>query len=339
MNFFRLLLTGLSVVGLVSGGAFASPRVSLQGAGATFPYPLYSKWFSEFQKANAGVEINYQSIGSGGGIRQLLAGTVDFGASDAPMTDEELVKAKGPVLHIPTALGAVVISYQLPGVPTGLRLTPSVVADLFLGKIQRWDDGKIVALNPGVRLPQLPVVPVYRSDGSGTTAIFTDYLAKVSPEFQSTVGAGKTVKWPTGLGGKGNEGVTGVVKQTPGAVGYVELVYAASNQLPAAKIKNQAGEFIEASVESVTAAAASVLKSIPQDFRTSITQAPGKNAYPISGLTYLLVFETTGAKAATLRQLIDWAMTTGQKIAPSLHYAPLPAELVRKVQAAAKRIH
>ena len=317
----------------------AQAGTQLQGAGATFPYPLYSKWFSEFQKAKGGVEINYQSIGSGGGIRQLLAGTVDFGASDAPMTDEELAKAKGPVLHIPTALGAVVMSYNLPGVPTGLKFTPELIADLYLGKIQKWDDTKIAAVNPGIKLPSLAVIHVYRSDGSGTTAIFTDYMAKVSPAFKSSVGAGKAVKWPTGLGGKGNEGVTGVIKQTPGAVGYVELVYAASNSLAVGQIKNSSGVFVSPTLEGVTAAAQGALKAMPKDFRVSITDSAGKASYPISSFTYLLVYQAGAAdKTAMLKDLLTWCLKDGQKLASTLNYAPLPKAMVPSIESVVKTI-
>ncbi|MBU6376126.1 MAG: phosphate ABC transporter substrate-binding protein PstS, partial [Bdellovibrionales bacterium] len=257
--------------------------VQLQGAGATFPYPLYSKWFSDFQKKNPEAQINYQSIGSGGGINQLLKGTVDFGASDAPMSNEELAKASTPIVHIPTVLGAVVLSVNLPGVKAALKFTPEVIADIFMGKIQKWNDSKIAALNAGVTLPPVAIVPVYRADGSGTTSIFTDYLVKVSPEFKASVGSGKSVKWPAGLGGKGNEGVTGVIKQTPGAMGYIELIYAESNKLEVAQIRNSSGQYVTPSMESVTAAAQGALKSIPADYRVSITNASGKKAYPISG--------------------------------------------------------
>lgn len=326
-----------SLLATLSSAAWAGSQ--LQGAGATFPYPLYSKWFSEFQKTAGGVEINYQSIGSGGGIRQLLAGTVDFGASDAPMTDEELAKAKSPVLHIPTALGAVVLSYNLPGVASGLKFTPEVIAELYQGKIQKWDDARIAAINPGIKLPSLAVISVYRSDGSGTTAIFTDYMAKVNPGFKAAVGSGKAVKWPTGLGGKGNEGVTGVIKQTPGAVGYVELVYAASNSLAVGQIKNSAGVFVSPSLEGVTAAAQGALKSMPKDFRVSITDASGKTAYPISSFTYLLVYRSGAAeKTATLKSLLGWCLKDGQKLASGLNYAPLPKAMVPSIEAAVKTI-
>lgn len=314
-------------------GSNAHAEVKLRGAGATFPYPLYSKWFSEFQKQKPGIEINYQSIGSGGGINQLLKGTVDFGASDAPMTDQELAKSPTKIVHIPTVLGAVVITYHLPGFTGKLRLNSDVLSDLFLGKIRKWNDPKLLALNSGSVLPALDVVPIYRADGSGTTSIFTDYLAKVSSEFQKSIGSGKSVKWTVGLGGKGNEGVTGVVKQTPGALGYVELIYAESNRLAVADLKNASGAYVTPNLQSVTAAAAGVAKVIPSDYRISLTNSPGKGAYPISGFTYLLIPETgKGQKQQAIKDLLVWVLTSGQKIAPGLSYSPLPPELVVKVQ-------
>jgi phosphate transport system substrate-binding protein len=332
MKRFSFLLSPLVILAALAG-ASAQAAVQLQGAGATFPYPLYSKWFSEFQK-KSGVEINYQSIGSGGGINQLLKGTVDFGASDAPMTDQELSKSSSPIVHIPTVLGAVVLAYNLPEMKAPLKLSPEVVADLFAGKIQKWNDPKIAALNPGAALPATAVLPVYRADGSGTTAIFTDYLTKVSPEFKASVGSGKSVKWPAGLGGKGNEGVTGVIKQTPGAIGYVELVYAESNKMPVAQLKNAAGQFVMPTLESVTAAAQGALKTMPADYRVSITNAEGRKAYPISGFTYLLVQKSgKGAKQQAIKDLLKWTVTEGQKMAPALSYAPLPQELASKIQA------
>jgi len=332
MKRFSLLVLPFVLVSALAG-ASSQAAVQLQGAGATFPYPLYSKWFAEFQK-KGGVEINYQSIGSGGGINQLLKGTVDFGASDAPMTDQELAKSATPIVHIPTVLGAVVLAYNLPEVKTALKLSPEVLSEMFMGKIQKWNDAKIAALNAGVALPATAVLPVYRADGSGTTAIFSDYLAKVSPEFKAAVGSGKSLKWPAGLGGKGNEGVTGVIKQTPGAIGYVELVYAESNQMPVAQLKNAAGQFVAPSIESVTAAALGALKTIPADYRVSITNAEGKKSYPISGFTYLLVLKSgKGPKQQAIQDLLKWAVTDGQKMAPAMSYAPLPKELVTKVQA------
>lgn len=307
----------------------------INGAGATFPYPLYSKWFSEFNSKNPDTQINYQSIGSGGGIRQFLERTVDFGASDAPMKDEDIAKASAPVLHIPTVLGAVVVTYNLKGVDKGLKLTSDVVADIFLGKIKKWDDERIKKLNPTAKLAG-DILVVRRSDGSGTTAIFTDYLSKVSPDWKNTVGQGTAVSWPVGLGGKGNEGVTGLVKQTEGAIGYVELIYAETQKLPYASLKNGAGEFVLPSLESVTEAAAKA--KIPEDFRVSLTNAEGKKAYPISGFTYLLVYrqmiKDKEDKPGKLVKFLKWSAKEGQKYAKDLFYAPLPKALVPKVEKA-----
>lgn len=305
----------------------------INGAGATFPYPLYSKWFSEFHKANADTEINYQSIGSGGGIRQFTDKTVDFGASDAPMTDEQITKAGNAVLHIPTCMGAVVLTYNIPGVATGLKITPEIASDIFLGKIKKWDDAAITKLNPGAKLTG-EILVVHRSDGSGTSAVFTDYLAKVSPEWKEKVGQGTAVNWPTGLGGKGNEGVAGLVKQTPGSVGYVEFVYAVQNDLSFAHLKNKAGQFVAPSTKSVTAAAEGALKDIPADYRLSITNVDGKAAYPIAAFTYLLVPKTISdvEKGTRLVKFLKWAMKDGQKFTEELHYAALPKSLVKKVE-------
>jgi phosphate transport system substrate-binding protein len=306
----------------------------LNGAGATFPYPLYSKWFSEFKKVESKAEINYQSIGSGGGIRQVMDHTVDFGASDAPMTDEQLAKAKPALLHFPMVMGAVVLTYNLPGLKTDLKLTPEIVSGIFMGKITEWKDAALVAANPGVKFPDEPILVAHRSDGSGTTAIFSDWLAKVSPEWKSKVGAGPALKWPTGLGGKGNEGVTGLIKQSPGSIGYVELIYAKSNHLPVAAVKNRAGEFVVPTAASVTAAATVSLKSIPEDFRASITDAEGKGAYPISGFTYLLIpVSMPKAKQKVMSQFLQWALQNGQTLAEPLGYAPLPKTLVQKALA------
>src|SRR3989440_8138089 len=256
----------------------AHAAILVNGAGATFPYPLYSKWFDEFHKRNPDLQINYQSIGSGGGIRQVLEGTVDFGATDGPMTDEQLKSAPVPILHLPTALGAVVPTFNLPGVER-IRFTPEAIAGIFLGRITHWNDPALAEENPGVALPAAPIVPMHRSDGSGTTYIFTDYLAKVSPEWQQRVGRGTSVNWPVGLGGKGNEGVAGLVKQTPNAIGYVELIYAVGNKLPYGDVRNRSGAFIKASLAGVSEAAAGAVKTMPDDFRVSITDAPGKAAY------------------------------------------------------------
>lgn len=318
----------------LSGTALAADTLLITGAGATFPFPLYSKWFSEYNKLHPEQRFNYQSIGSGGGIKQITEGTVDFGASDAPMTEAELAKAPD-VVHVPTVLGAVVVVYNVPGV-SELKLSPATLAGLFLGKIQKWNDPALAQDNPGVKLPDTQVTVAHRADGSGTTAIFTDYLAKVSPEWKAGPGAGKAVKWPVGLGGKGNEGVTGLVKQTPGAVGYVELAYAHQNQLATASLKNRDGQYVRPSIETTSEAAAGV--QLPEDFRVSVTDAAGKNAYPISGFTYLLVRkdQTDKAKGEALLRFLWWATHDGQKMAPTLDYAPLPKPVVAKVEAKLK---
>jgi phosphate transport system substrate-binding protein len=318
----------------------ATAAAAINGAGATFPYPLYSKWFSEYQKINPEVQINYQSIGSGGGIRQLMDKTIDFGASDAPMTNEQLSKAPSPIVHIPTVLGAVAVTYNLPGTDKGLKLTAEALADIFLGKIVKWNDPKIISANPGVKLPDTDIMVVHRSDGSGTSAIFTDYLSKVSPEWKNKAGTATSVNWPVGLGGKGNEGVAGQIKQIPGAIGYVELVYALNNKLPYASIKNKTGAYVMPDMKSVTAAASGTLKSMPADYRVSIANAEGKGAYPISGFTYLLVYKTMpdADKAKKITAFIHWALTDGQKFAEPLYYAPLPKALVSKVEKTLKEV-
>jgi phosphate transport system substrate-binding protein len=307
----------------------------INGAGATFPFPLYSKWFSEYNKLHYDLQFNYQSIGSGGGVKQITERTVDFGASDAPMNEQELAKAPG-ILHIPTVVGAVAIVGN--GIPDGLKMSPEVLAEIFLGKITKWNDAKIAALNPGVKLPDLPIAVVHRSDGSGTTAVFTDYLSKVSPDWKTQVGAGKSVKWPVGLGGKGNEGVTGLIKATPGAIAYVELAYARQNKLPTVALKNADGAFVKPSVESTSEAAAGV--ELPADYRVSITNAKGKGAYPISAFTYLLVYkdQQDAEKGKALLQFLWWAIHDGQKLAAPLDYAPLPKAVVGKVEATIKSI-
>ena len=311
----------------------------INGAGATFPYPIYSKWFSEYHKKNPEVQINYQSIGSGGGIRQFTDKTVDFGASDSPMTDELMKKAGAPVVHVPTVLGAVVVTYNLAGVEKGLKLNSELVSDIFQGKVTKWNDAKITKLNPKLKLAG-DILVVHRSDGSGTSAIFTDYLSKVSPSWKEKVGSGTAVNWPIGLGGKGNEGVSGLVKQTPGSIGYVELIYAESNKLPYAAVQNKAGEFVLPSLKSVTAAADGALKTMPEDFRVSITDAQGKASYPISGFTYLLVWKTIGdvQKGTELVKFLKWAMKDGQGYAAVFHYAPLPKSLVTKIEEKVKGI-
>lgn len=323
--------------------ALAVPAVSqttLNGAGATFPYPMYSKWFSDYHKLHPDVEINYQSIGSGGGIRQVLAGTVDFGASDGPMTDEQLGQAKIKILHIPTVLGAVVPAYNVPGVSGELRFSPEVMADICLGKIANWNDKAIAKDNPGVKLPDKPILVVHRSDGSGTNYIFTDYLSKVSSEWQSRVGKGTSVKWPVGLGAKGNEGVAGMVRQMEGAFGYVELIYAVQNKIPYGTLRNPAGNWLKGSLQGATAAAASV-RNMPADFRVSITNAPGKDAYPISSFTWLLIPTQSkdAAKGKILVDFLNWMLADGEKETTQLDYAPLPENVAAKVKEAIKQVH
>lgn len=314
-------------------------ETNLNGAGATFPNPIYSKWFSEYNHQHSDIKINYQSIGSGGGIQQLTAGTVDFGASDGPMTDDQLSKVSGKVFHIPTVLGADVPTYNIPGVNSELKFTGQVLADIFLGKITKWNDPALAKDNPGVKFPDSDIVVVHRSDGSGTTYIFTDFLSKVSPEWKSKVGKGTSVNWPVGLGGKGNEGVSGTVRQTEGSIGYVELIYAISNNMPYGSVKNPAGTFVKASLESVTAAAGSV-KDMPDDFRVSITNAPGKDAYPISSFTWLLVPAEwiDAGKEKAFVDFLNWMVDQGQTMTSALSYAPLPKSVATKVKARIKEI-
>jgi phosphate transport system substrate-binding protein len=328
MKLHKTKLLGLAIaLGL---SASASAQMMINGAGATFPYPIYSKWFDEYTKVDPSVRFNYQSIGSGGGQKQIMAQTVDFGASDGPMSDENLAKAPGKLLHIPTVAGAVVISYNLPGNPA-LTFDGDTIADMYLGKIKKWNDPKIAALNPGVKLPDNDVVVVHRSDGSGTTFIFTDYLSKVSPEWKQKVGNNTSVKWPTGLGAKGNEGVSGQVKQVPGAIGYVELIYALQNKMDFAQLKNAAGKVVKPSLESVTAALSTA--EIPDDFRFSMTNAPGPDAYPISGATWLLVYQQQKdpSKGKKLIEFLKWAMSKGEGMAKALDYAPLPDSVQQRV--------
>ena len=320
-------------------GLPALAQTTLNGAGATFPYPMYSKWFSEYHKLHPDIEVNYQSIGSGGGIRQVIAGTVDFGASDGPMTDDQLKEAKTKILHFPTVLGADVPAYNIPGVTAELKFTPEALAGIFLGKISKWNDKAITGANPGVNLPDRDIIVVHRSDGSGTTYIWTDYLSKVSPEWQSQSGKGTSVKWPVGLGGKGNEGVAGSIRQLQGSIGYVELIYAVQNNIAYGSVRNAAGNFVKASLESVTAAAASAPK-MPEDFRVSITNAPGKDAYPISSFTWLLIPSQSkdAAKGKILSDFLTWMVTDGQKMTASLSYAPLPDGVVQKEKEAIKQV-
>src|SRR5262249_49818510 len=324
----KRLILGLAIaLGL---SASASAQMMINGAGATFPYPIYSKWFDEYAKVDPSVRFNYQSIGSGGGQKQILAQTVDFGASDGPMSDENLSKAPGKILHIPTVAGAVVMVSNLPGNPS-LKLDGDTVAGIYLGQIKKWNDPKLTALNPGVKLPDQDIVVVHRSDGSGTTFIFTDYASKISPEWKQKVENNTSVNWPAGIGGKGNEGVSGQVKQTPGAIGYVELIYAIQNKMSYAELKNSAGEFVKPTIESVTAALGTA--EIPDDFRFSMTNAPGKDAYPIAGATWLLVYQQQkdANKGKKLVEFLKWALTKGEAMATGLDYAPLPESVQERV--------
>jgi len=310
----------------------APDSVMLNGAGASFPYPIYAKWFSDYNKLHSEIQINYQSIGSGGGIRQLLSGTVDFGASDAPMTDQQLGEAKTKILHFPTVLGAVVPSYNIPGLSQELDFAPEVLADIYLGRITRWNDPAIAKFNKGANLPATDIVVVHRSDASGTSYVWTDYLSKVSPDWEKKVGRNIAVNWPVGLGGKGNEGVTGLVKQTPGAIGYVELIYALQNNVSFGRVRNSDGVFLKADLASVTAAAAAFAKTIPADFRVSITNAPGRASYPICSFTYLLVPTTISDanKKQVIKNFLTWMLNDGQKEVEPLSYARLPKEVVAR---------
>ena len=329
-RFAALLLFVLTACGLL----FAQNALVINGAGASFPYPIYSKWFDEYHKSNPNTQVNYQSIGSGGGIRQVTEGTVDFGATDGPMNDDQLKAYKdkhgAPILHFPTVLGADVPTYNIPGVTGELNFTPEALAGIFLGRISNWNDPAIANANKGVNLPANDIVVIHRSDGSGTTYIWTDYLSKVSSDWKDKVGKGASPNWPVGLGGKGNEGVTGLVKTTPNSIGYVELIYAAQNKMPYGRVKNSAGEFVKADFASVSAAAGGAIKTMPEDFRVSITNAPGKAAYPISSFTWLLIPAkfTDSSKRDALKGFLKWAITDGQNYAEGLSYAKLPREVV-----------
>jgi phosphate transport system substrate-binding protein len=330
MNFkFACAVAGLMVA--ASAGA-----QSLNGAGATFPNPIYSKWFSEYSASHSGVQINYQSVGSGAGIRQASDGIVDFGATDGPMTDQQMSSAKVKLFHIPTVLGAVVPTYSLPGVTAELKFSGEVIADIYLGNITNWHDAKIAALNPGVTLPDHQILPVYRSDGSGTTYIFTDYLSKVSNDFSTRVGRNTSVHWPVGIGQKGNEGVAGMVRNSPYSFGYVELIYALQNKMSYGSVKNPSGKFIKATTGAVTAAAAGAAKNMPNDFRVSITNAPGADAYPISSFTWLLIPTKSAdpAKAKVLVDFLHWMLEHGESEVEALSYAPLPQPVAQKVNGA-----
>jgi len=334
----KVLVTLACAAALVAGTA--AQTVQINGAGATFPYPIYSKWFSEYNKLHPNVQINYQSIGSGGGIRQVTNQTVFFGATDGPMTNDQLLAAPGKIFHFPTVLGADVPVYNIPGVSAELKFTGAVLADIFLGKITKWSDPAITKLNAGVNLPGSDITVVHRSDGSGTTYIWVDYLAKVSAEWKSKVGVATAVNWPTGVGGKGNEGVAGLVTQVPGSIGYVELIYALQNKISYGSAQNMAGEFIRASEQSVTAAAASAAAKMPADFRVSITNAEGRGAYPISSFTWLLLYENPKDKAQSkiMVDFMKWALGDGQKFAGELGYAPLPAGVVKLELAALAKV-
>jgi phosphate transport system substrate-binding protein len=335
----RLTLILLCTLAALSAAA----QTTLNGAGATFPYPMYSKWFSEYHKLHADIQMNYQSIGSGGGIRQLTEGTVDFGASDMPMTDEQLKEAQGKrktrILNLPTVLGAVVPAYNIPGVSGEVKFTPEALAGIFLGRITKWNDKAITSANPGVNFPDKPIIVIHRSEGSGTTFIWTDYLSKVSSDWKNDVGSNASVKWPVGLGGKGNEQVAGLIRQMQGAIGYVELIYAVQNNITYGSVRNAAGTFLKASLEGVTAAAASAPK-MPADFRVSITNAPGKDAYPISSFTWLLIPEQSKdiAKGKILADFLTWMASDGQKMTSALSYSPLPDNVAQKVKEAVKQV-
>ena len=331
------VVLALGTVAVAEGG-----QVLLNAAGATFPYPIYSKWFDEYHKAHPNVQINYQSIGSGGGITQLTNKTVDFGASDGPMTDDQLKAAGVPVLHFPTVLGAALPSYNIPGVTAELNFTPDALAGIYLGKVTKWNDPAIASANPGVKLPAQDIVVVHRSDGSGTSYIWTDYLSKVSPEWKDKVGRATSVNWPVGLGGKGNEGVAALIQQTPDSIGYIELIYAIQNKIAYGKVKNAAGEFIKADLASVSAAAAAAAKNMPDDFRVSITDPQGnKAAYPIASFTWLLIPSqiSDAAKRDTVKDFLKWMMTDGQNYCEGLAYARLPKDVVTKEMAAISKIH
>jgi phosphate transport system substrate-binding protein len=324
-----------TVAALVQG-----QTVQINGAGATFPYPIYSKWFSEYNKVHPDIAINYQSIGSGGGIRQLSNETVFFGATDGPMTDEQIKGAPGPILHFPTVLGADVPVYNIPGVTAELKFSGAVLANIFLGKITKWNDAAITALNPGVKLPATDITVAHRSDGSGTTYIWVDFLSKVSPEWKDKVGVATSVNWPVGIGGKGNEGVAGLIKQTPGSIGYVELIYALQNKIDYGTVQNADGAFVKASLDSITAAAAAASKAMPADFRVSITNATGKGVYPVSSFTWLLFYQDPKDKprGKIMVDFLKWALTDGQKYAGELGYAPLPKDVVALELEALKKI-
>jgi len=334
-SIFALILAAITcAAGSRIHAAAAPDQVLINGAGATFPYPIYSKWFDQYHKLFPQIQINYQSIGSGGGVRQVLEGTVDFGASDMPMTDEQLTQAKVKILHFPTVIGADVPTYNIPGVTQDINFTPEALVGIFLGKITKWSDPELKKANPGVNLPDKTIVVIHRSEGSGTTYVWVDYLAKVSPEWKTKVGVNASVNWPVGLGGKGNEGVSGLIKQTPNSLGYVELIYAIQNKMTYGKVRNSAGKFIKADLASVTAAAAGAARSMPADFRVSITNAPGSDAYPISSFTWLLIPSKIQdpVKKKAITDFLKWMLTDGQNMVEALSYARLPKEVVAMEQ-------
>ncbi len=338
-SFTRWQMAMVAAGVLALGAGVAAQKVQITGAGATFPAPIYSKWFSEYNKLHPNIEVNYQPIGSGGGIKQISSNTVFFGASDGPMTNDQLLAAPGKLMHFPTVLGGVVPVFNVNGV-SQLKFTGPLLADIFIGKVTKWNDPAIAKVNPGVKLPGDEITVVHRSDGSGTTYIWCDYLAKVAPEWKQKVGVSTSVNWPVGLGGKGNEGVAGIVKQTPGAIGYVELIYALQTKISYGPVQNMAGEFVNASLDSVTAAAAGAAAKMPADFRVSITNAPGTGVYPISSFTWLLLYENPKDKATarTFNEFMTWMLTEGQKYTKDLGYAPLPANVVQMEMAALKKI-
>ena len=337
MTVSQRVFAALTGAALLVGVSAAQTQIN--GAGATFPNPIYSKWFSEYGKLKQ-VAINYQSIGSGGGIRQLTSQTVFFGATDGPMTDEQMQQAPGRILHLPTVLGAVVPVYNIPNFKGEIKFSGPVLADIFLGKITKWNDPALAKLNGGTNLPSTDISVVHRAEGSGTTYIWVDFLSKVSPEFKQKVGVNTSVKWPVGLGGKGNEGVAGLVQQTPGSIGYVELIYALQNKIAYGPVQNADGEFVQASIQSVTAAAAAAVKNLPKDFRVSITNAPGKGVYPVSSFTWILLYENPKDKnqSKAMVEFMKWALSDGQKFAADLGYAPLPQEVVKLEMAALNTI-
>jgi phosphate transport system substrate-binding protein len=331
---------GMVICVAVLAAGLSAQNLQINGAGATFPNPIYSKWFNEYNKLHPNVRINYQSVGSGAGIQQVTKQTVFFGATDGPMTKEQLQAAPGPIMHFPTVLGAVVPIYNIPNVTAELKFNGPLLADIFLGKVTKWNDPAIAKLNAGVTLPASDITVVHRSDGSGTTYIWVDYLSKTSPEFMKRVGVSTSVNWPAGVGGKGNEGVSGLVRQTPGSLGYVELIYALQTKISYGSVQNMAGDFVKATVQSVTAAAAEAATRMPPDFRVSITNAPGKGVYPISSFTWLLLYENPKDKAQgkAMVDFMKWALTDGQKYCADLGYAPLPEAVVKLEQAALAKI-